>query len=256
MNNITYEFGIYQIRNIITNKIYIGSTSRTFLARKNEHFQELRRKKHGNTHLQQSFNKYGEHNFVFEILKCCSEADNLDKLEKLFYDNVPENERYNLVVPGETGKRGVSDKTRERMSNAHRGNKSYWWGKSLSSEHKTKISVSLTGRERSTESKQKLSVSTTKERNPMFGKKHSEETKMRISAAKKLNNPGWKKGVEKAAAVNKKRIQQLEISTNNIVCVYNSIKEAAMATCVSAENISRCASGKRKTCGGFLWRYA
>lgn len=113
----------------------------------------------------------------------------------------------------------------------------------------------MTGKKQSTETRQKLSILTAKERNPMFGKKHSEETKLKISASKKQNNPGWIKGLEKAADINKKKIQQLEIPTNNIICVYDSIKEAAIATGVFAGNISRCASGKRKTCGGFIWRY-
>lgn len=59
--------GIYAIRNIINDKIYVGS-AKNFKKRKQIHFQYLRRGEHWNIRLQRSFNKYGEDKFVFEIL--------------------------------------------------------------------------------------------------------------------------------------------------------------------------------------------
>jgi group I intron endonuclease len=59
---------IYKIVNKINNKIYIGSTN-NFSQRKRQHLHDLRYKKHGNDHLQKSFNKYGECNFYIDILE-------------------------------------------------------------------------------------------------------------------------------------------------------------------------------------------
>lgn len=59
--------GIYQIRNIKNNKRYIGSAI-NFKSRMNVHFSLLRRNKHHCRYLQNSFSKWGEENFVFEIL--------------------------------------------------------------------------------------------------------------------------------------------------------------------------------------------
>ena len=72
------EFGIYQIINKNNEKRYIGSTSESFRKRFNLHKHHLRNNKHKNSHLQYSWNKYGEDVFEFSILEICS-----DKLEVL-----------------------------------------------------------------------------------------------------------------------------------------------------------------------------
>ena len=62
--------GIYMIRNRINNKVYIGQ-SIDLVRREGDHFSDLRRGIHTNTHLQSSFNKYGEVNFEFIVLEYC-----------------------------------------------------------------------------------------------------------------------------------------------------------------------------------------
>jgi len=78
--------GIYQIRNIINNKVYIGSTSK-FKSRKASHFGHLRFGDHSNKYLQNAWNKYGEEKFVFEILE---ETENhtsaLENREQYWYE--------------------------------------------------------------------------------------------------------------------------------------------------------------------------
>jgi group I intron endonuclease len=61
---------IYQIKNVVNNKIYVGSTQKEkFSRRKSEHLSELKHNKHKNQHLQNAWNKYGEETFIFEILE-------------------------------------------------------------------------------------------------------------------------------------------------------------------------------------------
>lgn len=60
--------GIYQIRNLINDKRYIGFTHK-FNARWTDHKKKLNQNRHGNPHLQTAWNKYGSENFVFEILE-------------------------------------------------------------------------------------------------------------------------------------------------------------------------------------------
>ncbi len=64
--------GIYQIRNLINGKVYVGSF-RNLKERWGEHKRLLRsnRLKHHSPHLQHAWNKYGEENFIFEILIHC-----------------------------------------------------------------------------------------------------------------------------------------------------------------------------------------
>jgi predicted GIY-YIG superfamily endonuclease len=60
--------GIYQIKNLINDQIYIGSTN-NFRKRWSEHKSGLNNKNHRNSHLQRSWNKYGSEVFEFSILE-------------------------------------------------------------------------------------------------------------------------------------------------------------------------------------------
>lgn len=61
---------IYKITNTVNNKVYIGQTIRNPLLRKEEHFNNLSKGIHHNSHLQSSFNKYGDV-FEFEVIEEC-----------------------------------------------------------------------------------------------------------------------------------------------------------------------------------------
>lgn len=69
---------IYQIKNIINNKIYIGS-SKNFQKRKIRHLRDLKKGSHHCIYLQRAYSKYGIENFVFEILEECIAVELFDK---------------------------------------------------------------------------------------------------------------------------------------------------------------------------------
>lgn len=71
--------GIYYIKNTKTEQIYIGQ-SINLKERLNDHFNKLRKNKHHNNHMQNSFNKYGEENFSYGVIEYC-EPNKLDELE-------------------------------------------------------------------------------------------------------------------------------------------------------------------------------
>ena len=78
--------GIYKIENLITGKIYIGSSlniEKRFLRHKNE----LIKKRHVNIHLQREFNKYGIECLIFKILEECNK-ERLKEIEQLYLDNI------------------------------------------------------------------------------------------------------------------------------------------------------------------------
>src|SRR5690606_4713108 len=60
--------GVYQIRNLINGKIYIGS-AKCVQVRASQHLSKLKQGKHANKHLQNAFNKHGEDAFLFEVLE-------------------------------------------------------------------------------------------------------------------------------------------------------------------------------------------
>lgn len=62
---------IYAIKNLVNNKVYIGST-KSLLRRKYAHFYMLKNNKHYSTHLQNAYNLHGKDKFAFYMLEECS----------------------------------------------------------------------------------------------------------------------------------------------------------------------------------------
>lgn len=69
---------IYGIRNLVNNKIYIGST-KNIKYRKYFHFYDLKHKRHHSTHLQKSFDKYGKEQFVFFCIEVCTKLNRKER---------------------------------------------------------------------------------------------------------------------------------------------------------------------------------
>lgn len=86
--------GIYQIRNKVNSKVYIGS-SNNIKRRWQKHKALLRHNRHQNSHLQAAWNKYGEDNFVFSIVELCSIDSLLDR-EQYFINTI--NPEYNQTL--------------------------------------------------------------------------------------------------------------------------------------------------------------
>jgi group I intron endonuclease len=159
--------GIYYIENIQNKNKYYGK-SVNLEKRKGEHFRTLRNNTHRNYHLQKSFNKYGESNFVFKILLYC-ESFELLRYEQFFVDidntayNIckecssstvgitytkEQKEKFSKINSGENnpmyGKKH-STETKRKMSEKARGEKNHNFGKPISEEHKRALSQSFSG---------------------------------------------------------------------------------------------------------------
>lgn len=94
-NEYRTKSGVYQIRNKITGKVYVGSSA-TLGLRRNQHFSDLRHNRHPNKHLQRSFNKRGESNYVFEVLELCPEDMRIER-EQYWIDALDATKKgYNL----------------------------------------------------------------------------------------------------------------------------------------------------------------
>ena len=65
---------VYEIRNLQSDTIYIGST-KNFERRKKQHLYYLNNNQHTNSYLQNAWNKYGEKNFKFMILEETTEEE-------------------------------------------------------------------------------------------------------------------------------------------------------------------------------------
>jgi len=58
--------GIYKIKNMINGRTYIGSAI-NFSRRMSSHVSLLNMNKHHSKYLQNSWNKHGEHNFIWKF---------------------------------------------------------------------------------------------------------------------------------------------------------------------------------------------
>ena len=94
-NNIPAELrnaaGIYEIRNLVNGKVYIGLTV-NFYDRRANHASNLRRNRHANSYLQSSYVKYGANTHQFSILEAVSRRLGETKVD--FIGRLEEFERF------------------------------------------------------------------------------------------------------------------------------------------------------------------
>ena len=151
---------IYKIENLANGKIYIGQTIQNIKKRFKVHKQGLKGNYHYNDHLQKSWNKHGEDNFIFVLLEELPD-EKTDQAES-FYIYMMELQNpdfgYNEESGGHLGKH-LSPETKAKLSEAKKGEKNYNFGKPMSEETKAKISESMKGRPKSEETKAKMSES-------------------------------------------------------------------------------------------------
>lgn len=114
--------GIYSIRNVVNNKVYIGS-SVNIKKRINRHKNDLKSNIHSNEHLLKSFNKYGIDNFIFSIIEECNKEDLIDREIYYinFYDSLDYKKGYNLSIPVEHPVMKAREKYRNALSQSHKG---------------------------------------------------------------------------------------------------------------------------------------
>lgn len=68
--------GIYQIRNLVNNKVFIGS-NKNLTAKFNSYKFQLKQRTFMNSLLQADYNNFGEESFAFEIIDYLKPVDDL-----------------------------------------------------------------------------------------------------------------------------------------------------------------------------------
>jgi len=136
--------GIYQIRNSINHKMYVGS-AKSIRHRFNSHRSSLSRGIHHSSLLQNAWNKYGVNSFVFEILE---ETENLIEREQFWIDQtkcyIKENGYNTKRIANSNLGVYPSLETRMKMSASRKGKK-------FSEETRMKQSISAKNREKLSE---------------------------------------------------------------------------------------------------------
>lgn len=152
MRAIPNTAGIYAIRHCESGKLYVGS-SINLRARLSRHRTNLRGMMHGNKHLQNAWNKYGEKAFQFCVLELVTDRAQLTLIEQTWIDKL------NAIASG-FNKRPVaatnlgiklSEETRRKIALANKGRR-------VSEATREKLRQANTGKHHSPETRAKLSI--------------------------------------------------------------------------------------------------
>lgn len=177
--------GIYKWTNKISNDVYIGQSidlSKRFI----RYFNLSYLKNRETLVISRALIKYGYNNFSLEILEYCDIAD-LTEREQYYLDTLKP--RYNtLKIAGSSSGHKLSEETKAKISKALKGvyvkEKSALYGSRASEETKALMSLKkyksnnpLFGKTHSEESKELM-------RQKALGRKHSEETLLKISVSR------------------------------------------------------------------------
>lgn len=223
--------------------MYVGSTEDPFETRWYRHKYQFETNTHPNRHLKGAVKQYGIENFEFEILQEC-EAEFCISFEQYWINML-----------------GVAD---ENIGYNLRPNAENNGGHRHTEESKLKIKIGNTGKKRTQTTKDLMSI-LMKERiaengHPFLGRKHKPSTKTKMSLAKKgtiRSEESKRKQGEAIKGVNSckaRAILQFSLG-GEFIREWSHMKEAWETLKLSQSNVSMCCTGKRKSCGGFKWKY-
>lgn len=211
---------IYNIKNKINGKIYIGQTTRPIKERLKEHRTGKSRNCRG---IYNAIQKYGWNNFEKDYYECPDDDLNFDEELLVREMGTLSPDGYNLQEGG--GSNGKpSDESRQKNREAH-------LGKTASDETKQKMSEARLG-----------------EKHYKYGKTESEETKQKRREAQL--------GEKHSSS---KRVYQYDLDGKYIQSFGSSEEAARHLNKTNGSNISACArgakNGRHKTAHNFKWSY-
>ena len=201
---------IYVIKNKVNDKLYVGQCICDVQERFVTHCNSK-----DDMPIHKAMQELGVENFYFEILDEVSDDIRLD-VETYYIDklNTLRPNGYNYYRHSSAGftHQKHSDISRQKISKSSQK----WWDNASAQVlqvRANKISNALKGRTFTDEHKYKISQYAklrVKDKNPFYGKTHSQNTKQKISLAN-----------------TKYRVAQIDLSTNNVINVFDSVKLAA-----------------------------
>ena len=230
--------GVYQIYNTVNGKRYIGSSIH-IEQRFKEHLRNLRANKHANAHLQNAWNKYGEHSFVFEEIELC-EPDQCLKIEQEYIDYYYAADRkfgYNIDPYADHAGNTLSEETRKKISEKAKGRK---WSK----EQRENWSKIMTGRKKPKQSQ------TMKQKDI-----NGEFSLPRFNEVSEEKRKSWSANISKAVRKrysdysNRPKGYWLKVNFSNDVKYYPSLREASRQLGIDKGAIQYCFKQKQGYCG-------
>ncbi len=142
------DSGIYEIRNIIDGKRYVGSSSR-LKVRWNQHKTALNRNVHFNSLLQNAWNKHGERAFVYEVVESCPTEQLMDREAFWIVEHRSHKTEwgYNFCKTPRASRLGckASPETLEKMKRSLSGKNHPLWGKKMTKRWIANMKRAVTG---------------------------------------------------------------------------------------------------------------
>lgn len=237
--------GIYEIRNKIDNKRYIGKSkniNKRFASHKYYMKKTEFKKKMINRYLHYAAQKYGIENFEFNILENCEDysEDQVKDIELFYMDLYQTCNRkfgYNLRRDS-SSKHFVSDETRRLQSISQTGEKNGNYGNYWSDEQKEKASQ----------------IAIKRHQEGSYG----DEWKKKLS---KASSELWKDESKKQRMAEKlsKKKQKYDFyqydKNNNVIKKFESIKQIITENPnYKWQNIYSVCNGYKKSYMGFIWK--
>jgi group I intron endonuclease len=155
--------GIYKIVCKITKKVYVGS-AKNLQRRWLTHIRQLNNKIHHSIYLQRAWNKYGEANFVFEILEVVENPTKkkLEAREQIWMDKLQCYDfKYGFNTLHKAGSnlgRKATLKTRKLLSKVLTGRKAWNKGQKLSRNHVQNLSLAHKGKKWSRKQRSSIGI--------------------------------------------------------------------------------------------------
>ena len=219
-----------------------------------------------NEHFNRAIKKYGWENIEHKIISNWHTQEEAEKLERYlikYYQSNNRNYGYNKTDGGETNKK-LSIESIRKMSEAQ-------LGKKLSEETKSKIRIAMKkrgmtdshkkhlskiqknriGTKHNKITKQKISQANKGKlvgnKNPMYGKHHSKETKFKISHHREYENGANHSSSKRVAQIDKKG-RLIKVWGSCSLAQKNFRKEYS-------SGVKACCQGRSNTAYGYIWEY-
>lgn len=231
---------IYSATNIINNKKYIGQTKQGLEIRKHAHLSSY--KKEQKTVFQKALKKYGEENFIWEIIDYAKTPEEIDLKERYWinYYNTFKQGGYNMTPGGQLFK--FTNDEWLHISLLHDNRKVMVFNKKgnyiETVESKKIFSVKYNCRLQDTIIVLNDIKSSVKDYILIYEDEYSEE--LLISKIKRTRN---------------NRDFIVKDLNNNIIGIWNNQTYCANELNIHRGNISKCLSGVLSKCNGYIFEY-
>lgn len=232
-------YKIYKYTNLINGKIYIGQTKSSLKRRAQKNGDNYR----GSTYFYNAIQKYGWENFQSEIIKdnlSCEEANYWEEYFISYFDSTNPEIGYNLSLGGNN--KTMSEETKKKIS------------EKAVARYTDPTKNPMFGKKHSDESIKLMSELKSGKNNPMYGKTLSEESRSKISEnnkGKHFHDKEWTDEDRKNASVKFKELakqwsKKVRCVEDNII--FDTITLAADYYGVKKATLSGHLNGRQHTC--------